>query len=87
MVLDVYSCRVVGWSMETHLRTELILAALTQRFRSPSGNEGPFWLTLIGDMKDSPSRIADCGASFRASPRRVPSGAALSALASDGLGA
>jgi transposase InsO family protein len=28
MVLDVYSRRVVGWSMETHLRTELILAAL-----------------------------------------------------------
>jgi putative transposase len=28
MVLDVYSRRIVGWSMETHLRTELILAAL-----------------------------------------------------------
>jgi putative transposase len=28
IVLDVYSRRVVGWSMETHLRTELILAAL-----------------------------------------------------------
>lgn len=28
MVLDVYSRRVVGWAMETHLRTELILAAL-----------------------------------------------------------
>jgi putative transposase len=28
MVLDVYSRRVVGWSMETHLRTELIIAAL-----------------------------------------------------------
>lgn len=25
MVLDVYSRRVVGWAMETHLRTELIL--------------------------------------------------------------
>jgi putative transposase len=28
MVLDVYSRRVVGWAMETHLRTELIVAAL-----------------------------------------------------------
>jgi putative transposase len=28
MVLDVYSRRVVGWAMETHLRTELILCAL-----------------------------------------------------------
>lgn len=27
-VLDVYSRRVVGWAMDTHLRTELILAAL-----------------------------------------------------------
>lgn len=28
MVLDVYSRRIVGWSTETHLRTELILDAL-----------------------------------------------------------
>ena len=28
IVLDVYSRRVVGWCMETHLRTELILSAL-----------------------------------------------------------
>jgi putative transposase len=28
IVLDVYSRRVVGWAMETHLRTELILTAL-----------------------------------------------------------
>lgn len=28
IVLDVFSRRVVGWAMETHLRTELILAAL-----------------------------------------------------------
>jgi transposase InsO family protein len=28
MVLDVYSRRVVGWAMETHLKTELILSAL-----------------------------------------------------------
>jgi putative transposase len=28
MVLDVYSRRIVGWAMETHLKTELILSAL-----------------------------------------------------------
>jgi putative transposase len=28
MVLDVYSRRIVGWAMETHLRTGLIIAAL-----------------------------------------------------------
>jgi putative transposase len=28
IVLDVYSRRIVGWAMETHLKTELILSAL-----------------------------------------------------------
>ena len=28
VVLDVFSCRIVGWSMANHLRTELVLAAL-----------------------------------------------------------
>src|ERR1039457_625861 len=28
VVLDAFSRRVVGWAMETHLRTELVLAAL-----------------------------------------------------------
>ena len=28
IVLDVFSCRVVGWSMASHLRTELVLNAL-----------------------------------------------------------
>ena len=38
MVLDVYSRRVVGWSMQTQLRTELILAALNMALtqRRPS---------------------------------------------------
>jgi putative transposase len=38
MVLDVYSRRIVGWSMETHLRTELILEALNMAItqRQPS---------------------------------------------------
>jgi transposase InsO family protein len=39
IVLDVYSRRVVGWAMETHLRTELILAALDMAItqRQPRG--------------------------------------------------
>jgi putative transposase len=39
MVLDVYSRRVVGWAMETHLKTELILAALEMALaqRRPQG--------------------------------------------------
>jgi putative transposase len=39
MVLDVYSRRVVGWAMATHLRTELILAALEMALvqRRPKG--------------------------------------------------
>ncbi len=28
VVLDVYSRKVVGWAMENHLRTELVLAAI-----------------------------------------------------------
>jgi putative transposase len=38
IVLDVYSRRIVGWAMETHLRTELILAALDMAItqRQPS---------------------------------------------------
>jgi putative transposase len=28
VVLDVWSRRIVGWAMETHLRTELVLSAL-----------------------------------------------------------
>jgi putative transposase len=39
MVLDVYSRRIVGWAMEAHLRTELILAALNMAItqRRPQG--------------------------------------------------
>lgn len=29
VVMDVYSRRIVGWSMQSHLKTELVLSALT----------------------------------------------------------
>jgi putative transposase len=39
MVLDVYSRKIVGWAMDTHLKTELILEALEMAIvqRQPSG--------------------------------------------------
>lgn len=39
IVLDVWSRKVVGWAMETHLRTELVLAALDMAVaqREPEG--------------------------------------------------
>jgi putative transposase len=39
IVLDVFSRKIVGWAMETHLRTELILQALQMAVtqRQPSG--------------------------------------------------
>ena len=33
MVLDVFSRRIVGWSMATHMRTELVLNALEMAYR------------------------------------------------------
>ena len=38
VVLDAFSCRIVGWAMETHPRTELVLAALEMAIgqRKPS---------------------------------------------------
>jgi transposase InsO family protein len=32
---------------------DVVRRILARHFRSPSGNDGPSWLTLIGDMKDS----------------------------------
>jgi putative transposase len=37
---------------------DVVRRILARHFRSPSGNEGPSWLTLIGDMKDT------CGVSI-----------------------
>jgi putative transposase len=39
VVLDAFSRRIVGWAMETHLRTELVLEALNMALgqRRPTG--------------------------------------------------
>jgi putative transposase len=40
MVLDVYSRKIVGWAMDTHMRTELILDALQRQDQSsPVGHQ------------------------------------------------
>jgi len=42
VVIDAFSRRVIGWAMETHLRTELVLAALEMAYtqRAPCQNVG-----------------------------------------------
>src|SRR5262249_24957412 len=35
VVLDAWSRRVIGWAMESHLRTELVLAALNMAVAQP----------------------------------------------------
>jgi putative transposase len=36
VVLDAFSRKIVGWAMATHLRTELVLAALNLAQRRPA---------------------------------------------------
>ena len=38
VVLDVFSRRVVGWAMETHLRAELVIQALNMAIRQRGGH-------------------------------------------------
>ncbi len=74
VVLDAFSRRVVGWAMETHLRTELVLAALDMALeqRRPAGvihhsDHGTQYTALAfgtrcGEMGVRPSRgsVGDC---------------------------
>jgi putative transposase len=39
-ILDVYSRKVVGWSMASHLRSELVAAALEMAIRRRNPSEG-----------------------------------------------
>src|SRR4030095_15925651 len=39
VVLDAWSRRVIGWAMETHLRTELVLTALNMALSQRRPNE------------------------------------------------
>ena len=75
VVLDLFSRRVVGWSMAQHLRTELVLAAMREAvkdrmpepgllFHSDRGtqyasDEFQLWLTRRG-IRSSMSRRGNC---------------------------
>jgi putative transposase len=74
VVLDVWSRRVVGWCMATHLRTELVLAALEMAVwrRQPSGvihhsDQGCQYTSLAfgkrcqeAGVKPSTGSVGDC---------------------------
>jgi transposase InsO family protein len=65
IVLDVFSCRIVGWAMEGHLRTELVLAALQMAaFQRRPGSvihhsDQGCQLVLNGSSQHSKSRSCD----------------------------
>lgn len=38
VVMDRYSRRIIGWSLESHMRADLVIAALDQALQSRSPN-------------------------------------------------
>ena len=74
VVLDVFSRRIVGWAMETHLRTELVLKALEMALaqRRPAGvihhsDQGSQYTSLAfgkrceqAGVKPSMGSVGDC---------------------------
>jgi putative transposase len=74
VVLDVFSRRIVGWAMETHLRTELVLKALDMALgqRRPAGvihhsDQGSQYTSLAfgkrcdaAGVKPSMGSVGDC---------------------------
>ncbi len=74
VVLDAFSRRIVGWAMETHLRTELVLAALDMALgqRRPAAvihhsDQGPQYTSIAFGMRcqemgvrPSMGSIGDC---------------------------
>jgi putative transposase len=43
----------IAHAFGVEINKDVVRRILARHFRSPSGNDGPSWLTLIGDMKDS----------------------------------
>jgi putative transposase len=74
VVLDAFSRRVVGWAMATHLRTELVLAALDMAIgqRRPVGvihhsDQGTQYTSIafglrcrLADVRPSMGSVGDC---------------------------
>ena len=51
VVLDTFSRRIVGWAMETHLRTELVLAALEMAIGQRTPPQRPTHPVYIADVR------------------------------------
>jgi putative transposase len=66
VVIDAFSRRVIGWPMEPHLRTELVLAALemaySQRAPCPKVN-----FRICASKPSSSSRSSACSRSAKKS--------------------
>jgi putative transposase len=74
VVLDAFSRRIVGWAMETHLRTELVLEALNMALaqRRPAGvihhsDQGTQYTSIAfgmrcreSDVRPSMGSVGDC---------------------------
>ena len=74
VVLDVFSRRIVGWSMASHLRTELVLAALEMALiqRKPDGvihhsDQGSQYTSIafgarcrVAGVRPSMGSVGDC---------------------------
>jgi transposase InsO family protein len=43
----------IAHAFDIEIDKDVVRRILARHLRSPSGNEGPSWVTLIGDMKDS----------------------------------
>ena len=68
VVLDAFSRKVVGWSMASHLRTELVLGALEMALRNRRPSPGLIHHAGHGSQYTSPAFGARCrGAGLRLS--------------------
>jgi putative transposase len=68
VVLDTFSRRIVGWAMETHLRSELVLQALNLALGSAA-------VIHHSDQDDSQYTSLACGQRCRAAGVRPSMGA------------
>ena len=55
-VQDVYSRRIVGWAMNDHMRTELVLDALRMALTRRRPEPGLIWHSDQGSQRGCPAR-------------------------------
>lgn len=68
-ILDVYSRRILGWAMESHLRTELVVDAL-QMAVWREGSPPPVWCIISTRASSTLRSLSQKGSGRWASPRR-----------------